>query len=101
MNRQQRHGASKRRRPEPVTRPFRASLVPGTAWWWAPIAGMAAVKDAWQPFDAALKIMSGHSLIFPTGWAASIVMHWLLVGREVEDQKRAARETRSIKPGRN
>lgn len=69
-------------------------MAPGTLWYWGPVGGMAAVKDAWQPFEALSKAMSAHSWMFPAGWALAILPHWLTVGVELGEQRRGLRQLR-------
>lgn len=47
---------------------------------------MAAVKDAWQPFQSLLELMAAHGWMFPTGWGLAILLHWLTIGAEMHRQ---------------
>lgn len=55
------------------------------------------MKDAWRPFAALLEVMSAHIWIFPTGWALTILLHWLTVGAEVERQRRELSAIRKVR----
>ncbi len=52
------------------------------------MAGVAGVKDAWPPFNQLLQLMSANQWMFPLLWSLTIVAHWLLVGIEIEQQRK-------------
>ncbi|WP_375429578.1 hypothetical protein [uncultured Sphingomonas sp.] len=76
--------------------------MPGTLWYWGPVGGIAAVKDAWQPFEALLKVMSAHSWMFPAGWVLAVLIHWLTIGVELDGQRQGLDRVRkaAVRPKR-